>query len=787
MFCPLDGTRLELSSNALVEDPELEKRVVDEYPSLFGDGVDGEDEEDEEDEEQPSPSLEATGIEPENAAAALIGTIIDKHYEIMSIIGSGGMSVVYVAKDIRLKKIVALKMMLPHLVANPLSMQRFQQEAEAASNLNHPNVVGVHNFGVSKSTQPYLIMDYCQGIALGALIAQSGRLDLDRAVPIFIQIASALAHAHEKGVIHRDLKPSNILVTQSSENRDLIKIVDFGIAKILPQEGREAAQLTQTGEIFGSPMYMSPEQCRGERLDVRSDIYSMGCVMYETLTGGPPIEGANMLEILFKHINEMPPRLTQTASGLPFPPKLEAIVFKTLAKDPNERYQTMTALREDLVRYQREQTQTFMDTIAARFQINWHKRRVWKRSEQIAFGFALGAFLLAAVLGTWLTALYVMAANSPYANIELTWKENTPPPDPVPSAAAVARANAAVMEAKTQADGVSKNAKEYPAGAYTFIEDEVKKLNNSAEDDYNEGLWEQAAQLYSCALSLLDQRPDKHSDALIAPESTLPIRKMHANLALCYFKTKQYSLAAQNYGDLISLEPNSIAYTRAEHRAMQGDCYYFQKNWVEADASYENARNIWMSTENPQHQSDPNDANDTVGKKHFCLAAWYVPIENSLVLISTARQADCCRNLGPNGSPKFPKVNYFVKSAYLYHQCAISYALHEAPNPYLQNLAVSHYYLAETVQKLTPLQFTNLKSNELSASEKAMTVDDYYKKSCEEMRQAVGDRNPLLAKVLKGYADYLFTKFDYLNGLKYRIESLQVLSQVNDKAPPNHS
>jgi serine/threonine protein kinase/tetratricopeptide (TPR) repeat protein len=785
MFCPLDGTKLELSSTPITEDPELEKRVVDEYPSLFGAGADGEDE-DEEDSES-APSLEATGIEPENAAAALIGTIIDKHYEIMSIIGSGGMSVVYVAKDIRLKKIVALKMMLPHLVANPLSMQRFQQEAEAASNLNHPNVVGVHNFGVSKSTQPYLIMDYCQGISLGNLIALKGRLDLDRAVPIFVQIASALSHAHEKGVIHRDLKPSNILVAETPEHRDLVKIVDFGIAKILPQEGREAAQLTQTGEIFGSPMYMSPEQCRGERLDARSDIYSMGCVMYETLTGGPPIEGANMLEILFKHINEMPPRLTTTASGLPFPAKLEAIVFKTLAKDPNERYQTMTALREDLVRYQREQTQTFMDTIAARFQINWHKRKVWKRSEQIAFGIALGAFLLAGVLGTWLTTLYVMAANSPYANIELTWKENTPPPDPVPSAAAVAQANAAVMKWKSEADGVSQNAKEYPAGAYTFIEDEVKKLNNSAEDDYNEGLWEQAAQLYSIALGLLDQRPDKHSDALIAPESTLPIRKMHANIALCYFKTKQYSLAAQNYSDLINLEPNIIAYTRAEHRAMQGDCYYFQKNWVEADSSYENARGIWMNTENPQHQSDSSDA---VGKKHYCLAGWYVPIENTLVLITTARQADCCRNLGPSGSPKFPKVNYFVKSAYLYHQCAISYGQQqEANNPYTQNLAVSHYYLAETAQKLTPQQFANLKSNDLPAEARKMTVDDYYKKSCEEMRQAVGDRSPLLAKVLKGYSDYLFTKFDYLNGLRYRVESLQVLSQANDKGsgPSPHS
>jgi serine/threonine protein kinase/tetratricopeptide (TPR) repeat protein len=776
MFCPLDGTKLELTSTAtaVVDDPELEKRVVEEFPSLFGDG---EEDEDEEDDDEAGPSLEATGLEPEVAANALLGTVIDKHYEIMSVIGSGGMSVVYLAKDIRLKKIVALKMMLPHLVANPLSMQRFQQEAEAASNLNHPNVVGVHNFGVSKSTQPYLIMDYCQGISLGNLIVEQGRLDLDRAVPIFIQIAGALSHAHEKGVIHRDLKPSNILVTQSAEQRDLIKIVDFGIAKILPQEGREAAQLTQTGEIFGSPMYMSPEQCRGERLDVRSDIYSMGCVMYETLAGCPPIEGANMLEILFKHINEMPPRLTQTASGLPFPAKLEAIVFKTLAKDPGERYQTMAALREDLVRYQREQTQTFMDTVAARFQINWHKRRVWKRSEQIAIAIALGAFLLASVLGTWLTALYVTAANSPYAHIDLTWKENTPPQEAIPSPAAIARANSAVIEAKSRADKVSKDAKDYPAGAYTFIEDEVKRLNNTAEDDYNAGLWEQAAQLYSCALSLVDQKPDNHSDALIAPESTLPIRKMHANLALCYFKTKQYSLAAQNYGDLIKLESNSIAYTRAEHYAMQGDCYYFQKNWAEAEKSYESARKTWMSTTDPQHKNDPNAP---VGSRHYCLADWFVPIENNLVLLTTGRLADVCRQLGQS-NPSNPK--FFTEAAYLYHQCALSYVAQESPN--LQDLAVSNFYLAECAQRIAPEQFAKLQSNDHAANANGLSVDDIYKKACDEMRQGVGDRNPMLAKILKGYSDYLFSKFDYLNGLRTRIESLQVLSQATDTAAPH--
>jgi serine/threonine protein kinase len=763
MFCPLDGTKLELfSASQPVDDPELAKRVVEEYPSLFGDGED----EEEEEEELASPSVEATGLEPENSAYAMIGTMIDKHYEIMSVIGSGGMSVVYVAKDIRLKKIVALKMMLPHLVANPLSMQRFQQEAEAASNLNHPNVVGVHNFGVSKSTQPYLIMDYCQGTSLGNLVTEKGRLDLDRAVPIFIQIASALAHAHEKGVIHRDLKPSNILLTTSGDQHDIVKIVDFGIAKILPQEGREAAQLTQTGEIFGSPMYMSPEQCRGEKLDARSDIYSMGCVMYETLTGNPPIQGTNMLEILFKHINEMPPRLTQTASGMPFPAKLEAIVFKTLAKDPAERYQTMAALREDLVRYQREQTQSFMDTLAAKFQISWHKRRVWKRSEQIAFGVALAAFLLAALMGTWLTVLYVSAANSPYAHIDLTWKENTPPPDPSPSATAIAKADEDVRLSKTFADRIADEARQYPAGVYTLIEDQVKKLDSTAQEDYEAGLWGQAAQLYASALSLAEQKSDNHSDTLIASESNLPTRKMLANLAVCYFKTKQYTLAAQKYDALLKLESNPQAYTHAEHYAKQGDCYYFAKNWAEAEKSYDQARKIWMSTIDPEH------ATDTSGSKHFCLADWYVPIENNLVLITTGRLADACRHQGPTDQTG----TKYLKAAYLYHQCAISLAKQETPD--LQNLAVSNFYLAECGRKIEAAQFNKLQSNDHPSNVKPLTIDDYYKKACDEMRQATGDRGPLYAAVLKGYSDYLLSKLDLWSGLRYRIESLQALSQA---------
>lgn len=193
LYCPIDGTKLELSFHQDRPDHEenVREAVESDYPSLFGD--EGEALSDKE-----SASSIATEHSTLPEVDPLLGTLVDDHYEILSIIGKGGMSVVYVAKDVRLKKIVALKMMLPYLLANPLHMQRFQQEAEAASNLSHPNIIGVHNCGLSRSGRPYLVMDYCAGNSLSSLIAHKERLEVDRAVPIFVQIAGALAHAHEK-------------------------------------------------------------------------------------------------------------------------------------------------------------------------------------------------------------------------------------------------------------------------------------------------------------------------------------------------------------------------------------------------------------------------------------------------------------------------------------------------------------------------------------------------------------------------------------------------------------
>lgn len=353
-----------------------------------------------------------------SSTLAAIGTTIDDRYELKALIGRGGMSAVYAARDIRLRKTVAVKMLLPHLVENPQNLQRFHQEAAAASNLSHPNIVSIHNYGETIDGNPYLVMDYLEGETLSQLITQHGSLSVDRAVPIFLQICAALSHAHENGVVHRDLKPSNVTLVTIEGKADIIKILDFGIAKILPTEGRDAVKLTQTGEIFGSPLYMSPEQCRGERLDTRADIYSMGCLMYEALTGSPPFSGENSLEVMYKHISETPPSFAAMNAGVSLPDRLEAIVFKSLAKDVNARYQTMKELKADLEKFQTGSSGPFAK-IMARFQIARTQRKPFSKREKIAVVAASTGVVLAAAFIFTAARIYQAAFESPLSRTPL--------------------------------------------------------------------------------------------------------------------------------------------------------------------------------------------------------------------------------------------------------------------------------------------------------------------------------------------------------------------------------
>lgn len=282
----------------------------------------------------------------------MVGKIIGDKYEVLETIGGGGMGMIYKAKHILMKRIVAIKMMHPQYVSSASNLKRFQQEAQAASALSHPNILAVFDFGLTPEGAPFLVMDFLEGTNLAEVLDEVGLLPASRATNIFAQACAGLAHAHSKGVIHRDLKPGNIMLVEFDQRKDFVKIVDFGIAKVLPSgDESESSHLTQTGEVFGSPLYMSPEQCRGRNLDIRSDIYSLGCVMYRTLTGSSPFFGQDPMECMYKQVNEAPNKFFETNPDTKAPEALEAIVFKCLAKEPADRFQTMSELKDALLEF----------------------------------------------------------------------------------------------------------------------------------------------------------------------------------------------------------------------------------------------------------------------------------------------------------------------------------------------------------------------------------------------------------------------------------------------------
>ncbi len=278
----------------------------------------------------------------------LVGTALPRHYRILARIGSGAMSVVYKGIYEPLSKAVAIKLLKSHLVSDPQTFKRFQREAKTAGSLDHPNIVGVLDFGVTDQAVPYIIMDYLEGRSLSDILDQEGQIALGRAVKIFFQVADALAYTHAQGVIHRDIKPSNIIILEREGDKDVVKIVDFGIAKMQSTADSPSLHLTNTGEVFGTPLYVSPEQAMGKPLDGRSDIYALGSVMYEAITGNPLFAGDTAFDIIRKQILEPPAPMDKVRPDITIPKALKSLVESCLAKDPLQRYQSMDKLRDDL-------------------------------------------------------------------------------------------------------------------------------------------------------------------------------------------------------------------------------------------------------------------------------------------------------------------------------------------------------------------------------------------------------------------------------------------------------
>ena len=280
---------------------------------------------------------------------AMIGSVFADRYEILALLGSGTSGAVYKARHRYMHKLVAIKIMHLELISDISLLKRFRQEAAAASSLNHSNIVNVIDFGLSPEGQAFMIMDYLGGQSLDELIAVHKHLPWQTSIELFKQVCKGLGHAHDNGIIHRDLKPSNVLVVKFGQPDVAIKLVDFGTAKLVTPEN-EGAGLTVPGQVFGSPTYMSPEQCMGLPLEASSDVYSMGTLMYETLVGHPPFITENIVEAMYKQVNEECPLISQAASklGVSIDNRLQAIVTKTLRKDKYQRHQSMHELRKDL-------------------------------------------------------------------------------------------------------------------------------------------------------------------------------------------------------------------------------------------------------------------------------------------------------------------------------------------------------------------------------------------------------------------------------------------------------
>jgi len=268
--------------------------------------------------------------------------IINSRYELGRRIGRGGMAEVFVARDRLLDRPVAVKILFAEYAKDPLFVERFRREAMSAASLNHPNIVGVYDWGQVDTTY-YIAMEFVQGRTLADILAKHERLSVLQACDIALDIAAALSSAHTAGVAHRDIKPANVIVSATGH----VKVADFGIARAIGAAVEQG--LTQTGAVMGTATYFSPEQAQGAQPDPRSDLYSLGVIMYEMLAGEPPFTGENAIAIAYKQVHDMPVSLRSRNPELA--PAFSAIVMKCLAKDPNRRYPTALALADDLRRF----------------------------------------------------------------------------------------------------------------------------------------------------------------------------------------------------------------------------------------------------------------------------------------------------------------------------------------------------------------------------------------------------------------------------------------------------
>jgi serine/threonine-protein kinase len=287
------------------------------------------------------PSNPALGEAPQ-----MIGREIAGRYRMLAKLGEGGMGAVYRAEQISLKRTVAVKLLRPDVLGNQLLLRRFNAEAEAVAKLSHPNTVNIYDFGQDTDGTLFIAMEYIEGRSLRSVVHREAPLAPRRALLIAQQIAASLADAHAHAIVHRDLKPDNVMLQDRGREHDIARVLDFGIAKLRDDNRATQMQMTQQGDMLGTPQYMAPEQIRAETIDGRTDVYALGCLLYEMVTARLPHEAPTVLAMLSKHLLEQPPAPSQRRPELGLPPALDALIMAAMAKEPALRPQTMDAVSE---------------------------------------------------------------------------------------------------------------------------------------------------------------------------------------------------------------------------------------------------------------------------------------------------------------------------------------------------------------------------------------------------------------------------------------------------------
>jgi len=278
----------------------------------------------------------------------MIGREVAGRYRILAKLGEGGMGAVYKAEQISLKRQCAVKVLRPEVAGSQMLLRRFNAEAELVAKLSHPNIVGIYDFGQDTDGSLFIAMEFIEGKSLRDVIHHEAPLPLRRSLVIASQICASLVEAHAQGIVHRDLKPDNVMLQERGRQKDVVRVLDFGIAKLRDENRQSQLAMTQAGDMLGTPQYMSPEQIRGEHIDGRTDVYALGGLLYEMVTGRLPFEAPTVMALLSKHLLEQIVPPSQRRPDLHLPHAIDSLILGAMAKDVNQRPATMEQFGEQI-------------------------------------------------------------------------------------------------------------------------------------------------------------------------------------------------------------------------------------------------------------------------------------------------------------------------------------------------------------------------------------------------------------------------------------------------------